>query len=195
MKPLSFLWALVMLLAMSPGAYAAQGAQAPQQRTYIGQETCVGCHDTEGTNIHQTAHGKKQIPGSPEAEKGCESCHGPGSAHLDDPSVPGSINRFTQMKPRDVSATCLTCHTRGNHTHCPWHELRGPRAFHAMLCHIIHVAMKTRAQPLCHARLRGAQIDVCDTGLLKSQLGAPLTNERGELHRRWHLSCHDSAYQ
>ena len=52
MKPLSFFWALLILLAMSPGAHAAQGA-APPQRTYIGQDTCVGCHDTEGTSIHQ----------------------------------------------------------------------------------------------------------------------------------------------
>jgi len=111
MKPLSFLWALLMLLAMSPGAHAAQGAQPAAQRTYIGQDTCVGCHDTEGTSIHQTAHGKKQIPGSPESDKGCESCHGPGSAHLDDPSVPDSIRRFGQIKPREASATCLTCHT------------------------------------------------------------------------------------
>ena len=61
MKPLSFFWALLILLAMSPGAHAAQGAAQPQ-RTYVGQDTCVGCHDTEGTSIHQTAHGKKQNP-------------------------------------------------------------------------------------------------------------------------------------
>jgi len=157
MKPLSFLWALVMLLAMSPGAYAAQGAQAPQQRTYIGQETCVGCHDTEGTNIHQTAHGKKQIPGSPEAEKGCESCHGPGSAHLDDPSVPGSINRFTQMKPRDVSATCLTCHTRGNHTQ--WKgSMHDARNLSCITCHSVHAPKSEKSQ------LKAANIvDTCRT--------------------------------
>src|SRR3954468_2772241 len=145
MKPLSFLWVLLLLLAVPPGAYAAQGAQAPQQRTYIGQETCVGCHDTEGTNIHQTAHGKKQIPGSPEAEKGCESCHGPGSAHLDDPSVPGSINRFTQMKPRDVSATCLTCHTRGNHTQ--WNgSMHDARNLSCITCHSVHSPKSEKSQ-------------------------------------------------
>jgi len=157
MKPLSFLWALALLLAISPGAIASQGAQAPQQRTYIGQETCVGCHDTEGASIHQTAHGKKQIPGSPEADKGCESCHGPGSAHLDDPSVPDSIKRFTQMKPRDVSATCLTCHSRGNHTQ--WNgSMHDARNLSCTTCHSVHSPRSEKSQ------LKAASVvDTCRT--------------------------------
>ena len=144
MKPLSFFWALLILLAISPGAHAAQGAAAPQ-RTYIGQDTCVGCHDTEGTSIHQTAHGKKQIPGSPESDKGCESCHGPGSAHLDDPSVPDSIRRFGQIKPREVSATCLTCHTRGNHTQ--WSgSMHDARNLSCTTCHSVHSPKSEKSQ-------------------------------------------------
>jgi len=144
MKPPSFLWALLMLLAMSPGAHAAQGAPA-QPRTYIGQDTCIGCHDTEGESIHKTAHGKKQNPGSPEADKGCESCHGPGSAHLDDPSVPGSINRFAQMKPRDVSDTCLTCHSRGNHTQ--WKgSMHDARNLSCTTCHSVHSPKSEKSQ-------------------------------------------------
>src|SRR6476646_7986225 len=110
MTPFLYLWGFLMLLA------APQGAAPPQERTYVGQDSCVGCHEAEGTGLHQTAHGKVQNPRAPAADKGCESCHGPGSAHIEDPSIPDSIKRFAQMKPRDVSDTCLACHSRGNHT-------------------------------------------------------------------------------
>ena len=158
MTRLTWLWALLVLVGMSQGppaaargaaatqgAAAAQAAPTAQQRTYVGQETCVGCHDTEGESIHKTAHGKAQIPGSPEADKGCESCHGPGSAHLDDPSVPDSIRRFAQIRPRDASDTCLTCHSRGNHTQ--WKgSMHDARNLSCITCHSVHSPKSDKSQ-------------------------------------------------
>src|SRR5690349_15319812 len=103
-----FVWGLLLLLG-TPSPQAAP-------RTYVGQDTCIGCHDAEGASIHRTLHGKAANPNTPESGRGCESCHGPGSSHIEDPSKPDSIRRFQLMAPRDVSETCLACHTNGNHT-------------------------------------------------------------------------------
>jgi DmsE family decaheme c-type cytochrome len=134
-----YLWGFLMLLA------APQGAAQTQERTYVGQDTCVGCHEAEGEGLHLTAHGKAQNPRAPAADKGCESCHGPGSAHIEDPSVPDSIKRFTQMKPRDVSDTCLTCHTRSNHTQ--WKgSMHDARNLSCMTCHSVHTPKSEKSQ-------------------------------------------------
>ena len=143
-SPLIYLWGLLMLLAMP--ATPAQAPSAPAQApTYVGQDTCVGCHDTEGKSIHQTVHGKAQNPRTPEAGQGCESCHGPGSAHVDDPSKPDSIKRFPAMKPRDVSETCLTCHSRGNYTQ--WKgSMHDARNLSCITCHSVHDPKSEKSQ-------------------------------------------------
>jgi DmsE family decaheme c-type cytochrome len=118
---------------------------AAQTGNYVGEDTCIGCHDTEGKTLHQTLHGKAQNPRAPEAAHGCESCHGPGKAHVDDPSKPESIKRFTTMKPRDASETCLTCHSRGNHVQ--WKgSMHDARNLSCVTCHSIHNPKSEKAQ-------------------------------------------------
>src|SRR5689334_19799218 len=107
MMSLLWLWWALVAMAWPPPQQPPAPSSPAQAPTYVGQDTCIGCHDTEGTSIGHTAHGKAQNPRTPQAGHGCESCHGPGSAHVDDPSVPGSIRRFQTMKPREASETCL----------------------------------------------------------------------------------------
>src|SRR5262245_37813915 len=51
--------------AQAPAQAAAAAPAQAQARTYIGQDSCIGCHDTEGMSISRTMHGKAQHPGSP----------------------------------------------------------------------------------------------------------------------------------
>jgi DmsE family decaheme c-type cytochrome len=143
MMPLLYLWAVLALMTTPQAASPAQAP--PSARTYVGEDTCVGCHDTEGKTLQQTLHGKAQNPHSPAAAKGCESCHGPGSAHVEDPSQPDSIRRFTTMKPRDVSDTCLECHSRGNHTQ--WKgSMHDARNLSCTTCHSVHSPKSDKSQ-------------------------------------------------
>ena len=62
-------------------APVAQAQEA--QYTEEGTERCLFCHGGENmTMIAQTAHGDLSNPDSPFAQRGCESCHGPGSLHV-----------------------------------------------------------------------------------------------------------------
>ena len=132
------IFAAILVITSGPAAVA-------QTPTYVGEDTCVTCHDAEGRSFHDTLHGKAQNPRTPEAAHGCESCHGPGSAHVEDPAKAGSIVRFGQIAPRDVSATCLTCHSRGSHTQWTG-SMHDARNLSCITCHSIHNAKSEKAQ-------------------------------------------------
>src|SRR4051812_8487794 len=103
--------------AVQRKAPAPAKAAAPKAE-YVGTETCLGCHDDATKELGKTVHWKSSHPRSPAANMGCESCHGPGSRHIEDPGDDTSIRKFDKMAARDVSATCRTCHTAS--THAMW---------------------------------------------------------------------------
>jgi DmsE family decaheme c-type cytochrome len=119
-------------------AQAAPPPAAPQAPPagYAGSDACVVCHTDQETSLKGTAHGQARNPRSPAAGLGCESCHGPGQAHVDD-DAKGKIRKFAAMTPAESSQTCLTCHNRGNHA--GWegsgHERRN---LSCATCHSVH---------------------------------------------------------
>jgi DmsE family decaheme c-type cytochrome len=127
---------------------------APAQSGYVGPETCLTCHDT--ATLHGTAHGNARIPGSPAADKGCESCHGPGQAHVED-DAKGHILKFSQMPARQVSDTCLTCHNKTEHA--MWDSSsHAARNMGCVSCHSVHAPKSERGQ-----LVKANQLELCAT--------------------------------
>ena len=136
----------------SPGAAAAR--IGPAAATFVGADTCLACHEDMQKGIATTAHGKAAHPRSPAAAQGCESCHGPGSRHVEDPSDPGTILRFDQVAPRMANDACLSCHTRGTHTLWPG-SAHDARNLSCGTCHSVH-------EPHGQAQLTEAsELEVC----------------------------------
>jgi DmsE family decaheme c-type cytochrome len=126
---------------------SAFAARRPKQvgATFVGQDTCLGCHEDMTKGVADTVHGKAAHPRSPAAGQGCETCHGPGSAHVEDPADPTTIKRFEEMAPRDANATCLSCHTRTPHT--LWSgSAHDARNLSCMTCHSVHEPVAEQAQ-------------------------------------------------
>jgi DmsE family decaheme c-type cytochrome len=97
--------------ALTPGQAPAQDA-APE---YIGADTCAVCHDQHAGGDTGTPHGRAIDPRTPAAQRGCESCHGPGSRHVEDPTgIPVPVT-FVNTPPERANAACTTCHDRGEH--------------------------------------------------------------------------------
>ena len=121
-------------------------AQAPPTTLppgYAGTDTCVVCHEPEEKSITHSRHGQVKDPRSPAATLGCESCHGPGQAHVDD-DAKGKIKKFKELKPGEVSDTCLTCHNRG--THAGWEaSAHAARNLSCTTCHSVHSPNRIRA--------------------------------------------------
>mgnify|MGYP001167386844 CR=1 FL=1 len=91
--------------------------------TYVGQAQCETCHRLETSHFIHTTH-SRLFASNPRNEleaRGCESCHGPGSAHAQNPSSKNII-AFTReggLPPAEQNKACLQCHTGGERMF--WH--------------------------------------------------------------------------
>ena len=103
-----------------PAAAAAQAPVAAAANQYVGESTCVTCHDQKYVG---TPHGLKSNPRTPASAMGCESCHGPGKAHVDAGGDVTRIVNFKTMSRQESSALCVTCHDVTK-THA--HPIQGP---------------------------------------------------------------------
>jgi DmsE family decaheme c-type cytochrome len=147
------------VIVVDSGRVAARGqaaAPAPQaqQGGYVGQDTCLTCHDT--ANLHGTAHGNAKIPGSPAADKACESCHGPGQAHVDD-DAKGHILKFTKVPAREANEACMTCHNKSQHA--MWDSsAHAARNLACVSCHSVHAPKSEQSQ-----LRKASEIELCAT--------------------------------
>jgi len=129
--------------AQTPPQAAAPPAAAS---AYVGDDTCVACHEGEGKSLIHTLHGKAQNDKTPSAKpnQACETCHGPGKEHSETGDKT-KIRVFTAMAPKAVADTCLTCHNRGNHT--SWKgSMHDARNLSCITCHSVHNPKSTVAQ-------------------------------------------------
>lgn len=76
---------------------------------YVGSEECGACHEEVVADFQKTGHAK--APGW-KKEEGCESCHGPGTAHIEGDGDLAKIIRPQTLPPREASESCLSCHSR-----------------------------------------------------------------------------------
>ncbi len=86
--------------------------------TYVGDAVCLACHDAlqEGFGSHyaQTIHAKVLTPQNALDEqmgRGCEACHGPGSAHVaaGGGKGVGGLLSFDGTSPEEVLAQDTAC--------------------------------------------------------------------------------------
>lgn len=104
----------------SVGAEHEEGAE--REEHYVGAATCRACHTVEGDHWSQTLHRRvfELGPRSDFEARSCETCHGPGTAHVSAPETPGAIRRFTRESPEAIDTlneACLQCHRGGARIH------------------------------------------------------------------------------
>ena len=73
---------------------------------YVGEETCALCHEDAAEGFAVTAHGRAGIEGW-DGSFACESCHGPGEAHVDSE---GEVEHIVRPGSQLSSERCLSCH-------------------------------------------------------------------------------------
>ena len=87
-----FLWAIA----------ANASADTAGQSKFVGSDTCKGCHEDQFKNIEASPHYRTNLPKiRGEEVHGCESCHGPGAAHVEGGGDKTKIFTFKGAKPDD----------------------------------------------------------------------------------------------
>ncbi len=127
---------LLAFLAFLGSSRAQEPATPPAAEGYADAGVCADCHEEVATALATTAHGRTKKRNW-EGISGCESCHGPGAAHVEGQGDPAKIRVPSKLSAPEASALCLTCHERGERSH--WkgspHDQRG---LSCLDCHEIH---------------------------------------------------------
>lgn len=117
----------------------------PQASGYVGDDTCLTCHEEQSKGYHGSPHARVLNPRTPAANKGCESCHGPGQAHVDAGGGADTIKNPETMKPAAISEMCTSCHNRKEHAE--WDGSKhDTRNMSCATCHSIHEPKTEKGQ-------------------------------------------------
>jgi DmsE family decaheme c-type cytochrome len=101
--------ALAALLSIAVTARA-------QPNGYVGSNVCRTCHPDVWATFFKNPHYKSLAAapavkqGEPVQPAGCESCHGPGKAHVEARGGKSTIVAFSELSPRRILDRCLACH-------------------------------------------------------------------------------------
>jgi DmsE family decaheme c-type cytochrome len=102
---------------------------------YVGADTCLTCHEDKKDKLW--LHGRAENPRTPMSGQGCESCHGPGKAHIEAGGDAALIRNPQKLQPREGTAICTTCHNRGEHRF--WDDsMHDQRQLTCTTCHSVH---------------------------------------------------------
>jgi DmsE family decaheme c-type cytochrome len=120
---------------------------------YVGEATCALCHQAEVKSFPDNPHAKLMLE---HGGKGvtCESCHGPGKAHVDSGGVASKIFRFNKATPQQVEQKCLSCHV-GDHPNFE-RTAHGQAGVSCISCHNVHAfvpeteMLKAKQPNLCY---------------------------------------------
>ena len=133
----------------------------------VGAEICKGCHEDHYESYLKPTHAKKGIPNSPASKDACESCHGPGAAHVEKSGERGVGIFIFSKKIADAkskSAKCLSCHGDSKDLSF-WDQGRHKVSdVSCDNCHTVHSGARKNlkaAQPdlcnICHRSIRAQQ--------------------------------------
>src|SRR5579875_1970292 len=72
---------------------------------FAGQDTCATCHANVAQKFGSNPHARLSLE---HAGKGvtCESCHGPGKAHVEGGGDVTKIRRFDKLGTKEIDQTC-----------------------------------------------------------------------------------------
>jgi len=101
-------------------------------------DTCATCHEDAMPAFAETMHAKA-LGHAGSAASQCESCHGPRSAHIENPTAELSLAELTAS---DQAAVCLQCHEGG--ARFGWKA--GAHSATDVSCLSCHVVMTTNSE-------------------------------------------------
>jgi DmsE family decaheme c-type cytochrome len=100
-------------------------------------DTCRTCHAASMDTYRHTTHARAFGASPPAGTGDCESCHGPRSKHIEDPTVSFVVEKTSRAQ----SAICLQCHEGGSRF--SWKA--GPHQSNDVSCASCHTVMAKKS--------------------------------------------------
>lgn len=142
-------WALPLLFA----AVAMAGAASDPPAAPVGSEACAACHEETVRGMTNQTHMRLANWEVSGREVGCESCHGPGSAHVDSGGDITLIRRFA-IGDGSYEAGCLDCHAMSDHIREWKASTHAREGIGCESCHSVHQAkLPLDSCRECHAEV------------------------------------------
>lgn len=117
------------------------GAAAIPAVAEVDDSDCAMCHEELAAAFEKTGH------------PGCQFCHGPGDAHMDEGGDPEQIIRPQTLSPEASSDGCLTCHDRQENHFAARQGIHRLAEVGCIDCHTPHggadVMMRDQGAALC----------------------------------------------
>jgi DmsE family decaheme c-type cytochrome len=146
-------------------AFAVQSEEPPKATApasgYAEPGACATCHEEQAAALKTTSHGKTGAT-TWDGIAGCESCHGPGAAHVEAGGDKTKIRNPEHLPANELNAICLTCHERGDRSHWRGSQHEG-RGLACTTCHSIHHA----ASPTTKLLAKKTEFETCTSCHLK----------------------------
>jgi predicted CXXCH cytochrome family protein len=95
----------LILISCATGGRTMMAPPSIPGATFVGSEECAQCHEKTVRDFKTADHAKLQAKGKNAIDMGCESCHGPGSKHVEAGGGAGTI-----VNPEKSPETCFQCH-------------------------------------------------------------------------------------
>ncbi len=135
MKTVSLFIVMMMCIGLNGTAFAENSTMSIKKHTYVGVDSCAGCHEKQYKIWKKTAHaaaydalnakqkdnpdcirchttdGRKSLPGVQ-----CEACHGPGSDYSDMDTMKNFNEVWNAGLNRNAADTCVNCHNKKSPT-------------------------------------------------------------------------------
>lgn len=105
--------------------------------SFVSDETCMDCHDSYDHSLKKTPHRLSSTVSKASVTIACVSCHGPGEAHADDPSVENIINPAA-LTGKDKLNGCISCHAGHNELDNYGFDPHQAMDMNCTSCHKVH---------------------------------------------------------
>ena len=141
-------------LAAGPGQQLATAEKtATPSSGFVGQDTCATCHEEVVKKFGANPHSRLALEHEGKGVT-CESCHGPGQAHVEGGGDVTKIRRFDKLSTKEVDETCLGCHS-GAHPNFE-RSAHAEQGIGCTSCHSVHASttpehlLKAEEPKLCY---------------------------------------------